>query len=643
MNMHKNSRSLLATLALSALLFAGRTTLAADAAPAAAETGAAAPAVTAPAAADAPAPAAAPAAKTAPAAKAAPAKAAAAAPPAVTAAPAAPAAPAPPKAKHEHKLQITITADAKTGEDKSKAHSAAKPDADSDSDDEDTGDADDTSDHHGHDNALVGIGRDSTLAADGHASAVISVMGSSTSAGEVDEAVVSVLGNTHVTGPVGESAVAVLGNTYVDSHVGEAVVAVMGNVELGPHADVGGDVVAIGGELIRDPAAVVHGSVQDVALFGKMPGFDWLHSWVHNCLMLGRPLAFVPGISWAWTLALGFLGLYLLIALLFPKGVIDCVRTMETRPGRTVLASLFTFILKPIVFLLLVVTVIGMILIPFLAFGLFVAGLFGKAVALAWVGRRVLPAREDGQETHVVLAVLVGGIIMLLLYVVPFLGFVVYKAFDILGLGIVVYTLILRMRSNRAAKAPPPAAAGPAAAPAAAAAAAAGAEPMASEPFVAADDAAAGAAAASPPPAPQPPPAAAAALPPVSLDIENRAGFWIRMAALLLDFVLVGIVLSMVHMAHHGLPLFLAGYGAVMWKIRGTTIGGIVCGLRVVRLDGRAIDWPTAIARALGAFLSMVVVGLGFIWVVFDPERQSWHDKIAGTVVVYAPRGTPLV
>ena len=99
----------------------------------------------------------------------------------------------------------------------------------------------------------------------------------------------------------------------------------------------------------------------------------------------------------------------------------------------------------------------------------------------------------------------------------------------------------------------------------------------------------------------------------------------------------------MVHLPHHALLLFLAGYGAVMWKLRGTTIGGSICGLRVVRLDGRAIDWPTAIARALGAFLSMVVAGLGFIWVVFDTELQSWHDKIAGTVVVHVPRGTPLV
>ncbi len=458
-----------------------------------------------------------------------------------------------------------------------------------------------------------------------HATTVVSVLGSSTSAGEVDDAVVSVLGNTHVTGPVGDAAVAVFGNTYVDSRVGDSVVAVFGNVELGPHADVQGDVVAIGGDLIRDPAAVVHGDIQNVMMFGHMGGYEWLRNWVHNCLMYGRPLAFAPGLGWAWTIATSFLVLYLLIALLFPTGVNQCVRTMEANPGRATLASLFTFICKPIVFLVLLVTVIGSILIPFLAFALFVGGLFGKAVALAWFGRRVLPAREPGHEYRPVLAVLLGGTIALMLYVVPVIGFITYKALDVLGLGIVVYTLLLAFRARRAAttaQATPSAHAGLV------------------QPAAAAEAApAAGAPAAEPAPAP-----ARAPLPPVSLELANRAGFWIRMLALFLDLILVAIVCGVVSFPmHHGLLLILAAYGAVMWKLRGTTIGGIVCGLRVVRLDGRPVDWPTAVTRALGSFLSFFIVGLGFIWVVFDAERQSWHDKIAGTVVVHAPRGTPLV
>jgi uncharacterized RDD family membrane protein YckC len=93
----------------------------------------------------------------------------------------------------------------------------------------------------------------------------------------------------------------------------------------------------------------------------------------------------------------------------------------------------------------------------------------------------------------------------------------------------------------------------------------------------------------------------------------------------------------------HGIPIILAAYGACLWKHRGSTIGGIVFGLRVVRMDGRPVDWTTAIVRALGCFLSAIAIGLGFIWVAFDSERQGWHDKIAGTTVVRPPRGVSLI
>jgi len=479
------------------------------------------------------------------------------------------------------------------------------------------GNADDA----GSDNAIVSIGHDSTVAAGEHVSSVVSVLGSSTSAGTVDQAVVSVLGNTRVTGPVGRAAVAVLGNTYVDSRVGESVVAVLGDVELGPHADVQGDVVAVGGVLRRDPAALVHGHVHSVMVLDRLGGFEWLHSWVRHCLLLGRPLAFAPDLGWAWTLALGFLVLYLLIALLAPGGVNRCVRSMEMHPGQVLLAALFSFALAPVLFLLLLITVIGAPLIPLLGCALFAMGIFGKAVALAWVGRRVLPARAAAAEPPPVLAVLVGGLIALLLYVIPLVGFIAYKALGILGFGILVYTLILSFRAARATAAP--------------SAAAAAAAPAAAPAATAAPDATA-----APEAAAVPPPQAAAPLP---IDHGARAGFWIRMLALLLDLILVEVIGALIGLSMHRVLLLLAGYGAVMWKLKGTTVGGTICGLRVVRLDGRVMDWPTAIARAFGCFLSLAVAGLGFIWVVFDPERQSWHDKIAGTVVVRAPGGAALV
>ena len=116
-----------------------------------------------------------------------------------------------------------------------------------------------------------------------------------------------------------------------------------------------------------------------------------------------------------------------------------------------------------------------------------------------------------------------------------------------------------------------------------------------------------------------------------------RAGFWIRMLALLLDVLLVGILMHFLHHVFNLELVTLAIYGAIMWKLRGSTIGGIVFDLHVVRLDGRPI------VRALGCFLSVAVAGLGFFWIAFDRGRQAWHDKIAGTAVVRVAKGVPLV
>ncbi len=490
--------------------------------------------------------------------------------------------------------------------------------------------------HHRHDNDVVSIGHNSTLAGDQQADSVVSIFGSSTSAGEAGD-VVSVFGNTRVTGPVRDSAVAVLGNTYVDSRITGDVVAVLGNVELGPQADIGGDVVSVGGTLLRDPAAIVHGDVQTV-MMGAVGAFDWLHIWIENCLLEGRPLALVPGIGWIWGLALAFLALYASLALLFRDGLMQCVQTLEKHPGQVVIAALLTVLSTPILIVLLCVTVIGIAAVPFVLLGMFCAGLFGKAVVLAWLGLSVTGRREAGALSHPALAVLLGGAIVLALYVVPVLGFIVYQLLGLLGIGVVVYTLVAHMRARQAGKQngvnPPPLAASQAAAAVSAAppppeAPPAGASPI-SDPT----------GSTTPPPHEQPPAAAAA---PTVNTAAPRAGFWIRMAALLIDALLIGVISSILFHHNDGELLLLAAYGAIMWKLRGSTIGGIVFHLHVVRLDGRQIDWATAIVRALGCFLSLVVAGLGFIWIAFDDDKQAWHDKIAGTVVVRAARSASLV
>ncbi len=517
---------------------------------------------------------------------------------------------------------------------------AAKPDDASVATDEQDKDADEakpaapakktTRGNRRRNNDLISIGHDSHLPKGETADEVVSVFGSSTADGDVSDAVVSILGNTRAMGSVGDTAVAVLGNTYVNGHVHGEVVAVGGDVELGPNAVVDGEIVAVGGMVHKDPAAVTNGEVHNVSIGGGLAHLDGLKAWLYQCALRGRLLALGPNLAWAWWVALGFLGFYILLALLFRDGVEKCEQTFELRPGYSILTALLSVLIAPIVTVLLAVTGVGLIIVPFLVAGGIFATLFGKAVMLAWLGRRFTKILGP---VHPALAVLIGGVVVLVLYVVPVLGIIVFKLLGWLGMGVVIYTLIQGMKREKIPAVgvlPVPMAANPVPPVMADSTAAA---PMVAEPLPAVPLA--------PPvipvaPTPPAPPALSSALLP-------RAGFWHRLAALLIDVILVGVIVS-VGGRHGGLVLpSLAAYGAVMWKIKGTTIGGIICGLQVVRLDGRPIDWPTAIVRALACFLSLAICFLGFIWVVFDAEKQSWHDKIAGTVVVKSPKGTALV
>lgn len=479
----------------------------------------------------------------------------------------------------------------------------------------------------GDDGAVVVFAGDATLPAGESTGAVVAIVGSASSDGDVRESVVSLLGSTRVTGHVGESAVAILGNVHVDGVVDDQVVAILGDVELGPNARVGDDVVVIGGALKRDPGAVIGGQIENVGHGLQLGDFGWLKAWVENCLFYMRPLALAPDLGWAWSIAVGFLAFYLGLALLFRSSTEKCIATLESAPGKSLLASLLGLLLTPLAFLLLVVTFVGIAAIPFLAAALFFAGLFGKMVILAWLGRRGTRFFGDSPLNHPAVAVLVGGAVVLAVYLVPVLGFVVYKLLGVLGLGVVLYTLLLAWQAAH-----PPVQAVSAPTSGGRTSVAAGPD-LGSSPSDSGLDG--------------PPPASTATKSEEGPNQDDsslpRAGFWIRMAALLIDTVLLGVLLGVLGDMGSAILLVLAAYGAIMWKLKSTTIGGSICGLKVVRIDGRDIDWSTAIVRALGCFLSLAVAFLGFIWVVFDTGRQSWHDKIAGTTVVRVPKGVSLL
>ena len=132
-------------------------------------------------------------------------------------------------------------------------------------------------------------------------------------------------------------------------------------------------------------------------------------------------------------------------------------------------------------------------------------------------------------------------------------------------------------------------------------------------------------------------------------------GFWKRFVAFLIDTLIVLVVT---------VPLVLAIYGRsygersggvfagfwdfmiqvvlpavaviVFWRYRGATPGKMAISARIV--DAQTLAAPSTgrlVTRYFAYIVSMLPAGLGFIWIGIDRRKQGFHDKIAGTVVVY--------
>jgi uncharacterized RDD family membrane protein YckC len=434
---------------------------------------------------------------------------------------------------------------------------------------------------------------------------------------------VSVMGPLTIDGTVEGNSVSVLGSTTINGTVHGNAVVVLGKLKLGPHAHLDGNAVAGVGMVERDPGAYVGGHVVKQGGGMDFSGNSSAYAWWEHAARKGRPMAFGPNMHAFWILSICTIALYVLLALAFPGGVTKCGETLAQRPGITLLTGILAIIALPVVFILLLITIVGIpIAIVVLPIAIIACITFGKAAVYALIGRAIV------KNSNPAFAVLVGALIACAFYLVPVMGGVLWVVVDFVGYACAVTALFTSRRPAAPAATPPAGSVPPAAA--------AGL-------VVPAPDASAG----LPPPLAVPgeaaasaPPAAAA--PPLSLASEAalpKAGFWLRIVALLIDALLVGIVIHM----HDWFPVALATYGAILWKLRGATVGDIIFGIKVVRVDGAPIEWVTAIVRALACFFSILIVGLGFIWIAFDKDKQGWHDKIAGTVVVRLPKGSSLV
>lgn len=124
------------------------------------------------------------------------------------------------------------------------------------------------------------------------------------------------------------------------------------------------------------------------------------------------------------------------------------------------------------------------------------------------------------------------------------------------------------------------------------------------------------------------------------------AGFWIRFGAAILDGILLGIiggVLTFPFGDSSSSSSLLQGIIAVVYFTflhstkAGQTVGMRVCGLRIVdAATGGQVEPSKAIGRWLMSYVSAIPIGLGYLWMLWDDKNQTWHDKVASTLVVYS-------
>ena len=80
--------------------------------------------------------------------------------------------------------------------------------------------------------------------------------------------------------------------------------------------------------------------------------------------------------------------------------------------------------------------------------------------------------------------------------------------------------------------------------------------------------------------------------------------------------------------------LLSAAYFVLSWARGGQTIGMRAWRLRVVGADGAPLPAMRALLRFLVALISLVALGAGLWWALIDPQRRTWHDLAARSLMV---------
>lgn len=467
---------------------------------------------------------------------------------------------------------------------------------------------------------------------------LVLIGGSADIQGEVERDVVAIGASVKLSGRIGGQLVIIAGEGNLAGEVEQDTVVVLGRADIEKTANLGHDAVLIGGPFNVSPEASIGGENVTIPFGNFFPKIEWLKKYFVSGPLLGRWLTF--DLVWPWAVAGTFLAVYLATLLVFPAAARAVYISLEERPVTSIFTGLLTLVLfAPLVFLL-VVSVAGILVVPFLKIALILALLFGKVGVICFLGRGVGKTTGATSLQAPLLAFLAGAIILTLCYAIPLFGIFAWGLATVFGLGGAIVALSNTFKREEANVPPAPVLVSTVRPGGVGVHPGTGTAPAASDPI---PGAASGAAVASAT-AVAPPITHYANLNPHDTILLPRAGFWARFLASILDLFLVAAAVFALPLIGPVLFIPLAVvYFIAMWTWKGTTIGGLVLGHKIVRTNGRPVTFAVALVRSLTSLFSLLIVFLGFLWAGWDREKQTWHDKIAGTVVVRMPKGLSLL
>jgi hypothetical protein len=430
----------------------------------------------------------------------------------------------------------------------------------------------------------------------GGADAIVTGSSYKLNAGEsTNGAVVLIGGNGEIDGTVNGDLVLIGSKASVAGTVNGDLVAIGCNLTFNSGAVTNGDYVSVASEVKGEQELTTNG--ERVTLNTYSPVVPVVKEALTNIVQL-RPMS--PTSVFGWMLAIIMLMVRLGLGLIFPKVFVGTEAIIRERLGPSLLVGLAMILGGAVLSFLLTITVVGIIALPFLALALFILNIFGGASVCYSIGKRIAPRVAD-QRYATYIWIVSGTVVIWILYCIPVIGFIASGVVSLLGIGTFAIYLVDRYRSN------------------------------APRPLLAANA-----------PADAENLAAARSSPPALSNVEPRmvigaprAQFLPRLFASVIDLALLYALLSSVHLAHAMIPVWvLYRFGMFAWK--SSTLGQIVLNLQVQKRDGSSLvaDYSGALIRALSSLLSLIPLGLGFIWILFNRDLEAWHDKISETFVV---------